>query len=170
MRESPMGYLDRLYDRPTEQPSSTSGVTETVVHFPGTTKGYGAVLDLVNKAAEVIKDIENQASEAKRTSSLAEKRIAELEAEVQLAQKCIREARHKLKESDEAAKGDRARLEAAERKLCELERRARTAEANAKENANALARIEEAIRTKLLENRLPADKLTLAAEQLEISK
>jgi hypothetical protein len=41
--------------------------------------------------------------------------------------------------------------------------RARTAEAQAKENANALARIEEAIRTKLLEKRIPAHTARLNA-------
>jgi chromosome segregation ATPase len=162
-----MGYLDRFYDQPTEQTSLRSEATEAVVRFPGMTKNYGAVLELVNQAAELIKGIESHASEVERTSyqklELAEKRIAELEAELRSAQACITEARRKLNESDEAVRTEKSRLETAERKLCELEMRARTAEAHAKENANALTRIEEAIRTKLLEKRLPANKLAFSA-------
>jgi DNA repair exonuclease SbcCD ATPase subunit len=162
-----MGYLDRIYEQTSEQPSFRSEVTEAVVRFPGMPKGYGAVLDLVSQAAEAVRNIENSASEAERTSyqkiELAEKRIAELEGELRSAQICIGEARHKLKEADDAARTDKSRLETAERKICELEMRARTAEAQAKENANALARIEEAIRTKLLEKRIPAHTARLNA-------
>jgi hypothetical protein len=86
-----------------------------------------------------------------------------LEADKRTAELWISDARTKLKESDEAARVERVRLEAAERKMCELEMRARTAEGQAKENANAVARIEEAIRTQLLAKRLPANKLALSA-------
>jgi hypothetical protein len=79
------------------------------------------------------------------------------------AQLLVSEARTKLKEADEVARAERARIEAAERRMCKLEMRARTAEAHAKENATALARIEEAIRTQLLAKRLPANKLALSA-------
>jgi chromosome segregation ATPase len=174
-----MGYLDRIYDEPSEHVSFEPHPirpNERVMRLPGATPtadtrgGSGTVLDLVYQAAAVIKGIENQAIEAEKTLDqshqqlqLARKRIEELEAEKRTAELWISEARTKLKESDEAARVERARLEAAERKMCELEMRARKAEAHAKENANAVARIEEAIRTQLLEKRLPINKLTLSA-------
>ena len=149
---------------------------ERVMRLPGATPtadtrgGGGTVLDLVYQAAAVIKGIENQAIEAEKTLDqshqqlqLARKRIEELEAEKRTAELWISEARTKLKELDEAARVERARLEAAVRKKCELEMRARKAEAHAKENANAVARIEEAICTQLLEKRLPPNKLALSA-------
>jgi hypothetical protein len=149
--------------------------SERVFRFPGTTpsatssRGCVAALDLVSQAAEVIKGIENHASESEKhvrsiadkalqRLQLAESRIEELETELQSAQACIREARVKIKESTESANIERSRLEAAERKMCQIEMRARTAEAQAKENANTVARIEEAIRVQILEKRLPSNK------------
>ena len=73
------------------------------------------------------------------------------------------ETRIKLKDPDEVARADRARLEAAEKRLSEFEMRAKTAEAQARENANALFRIEEAIRGQLLAKQLPPNKLTASA-------
>jgi hypothetical protein len=129
--------------------------------------GNGAVLDLVFQAAELIKGIENQATEAEKTSyqqlQLKQRRIEELETELRTAQVLISEARTKVKEVDEVARAERARLETAERRMCELEMRARTAEAQAKENATAVFRIEEAIRTQLLAKRLPPNKRALSA-------
>ena len=145
--------------------------SERVFNFPGSTpsatsKGRVAALDLVSQAVEVIKGIENHANESEKyvrsiadkaiqRLQLAEGRIEELETELQSAQVCIREARVKIKESVESANFERSRLEAAERKMCQIEMRARTAEAQAKENANTVARIEEAIRVQILEKRLP---------------
>jgi len=179
-----MGNLDRFYDRRSEYVSFESddpiGPKERVVRLSGphptadTRGGNVAGLDLVCQAAELIKGIENQATEAEKTSyqqlQLKQRRIEELETELRTAQLLINEARTKLKEADELARGEREaaraereRLEAAERRMCELEMRARTAEAQAKENANAVARIEEAIRTQLLAKRLPSNKLALSA-------
>jgi hypothetical protein len=170
-----MGSLDRFYNQPSEQipfRSNPIGPKDGIMCFPvasptADSRGYGTVLDLVCQAAEVIKGIENQAAETETISSeklqLLQKRIEDLEAEKRIAELCIREARAKIKQSDEVAKVERARLETAERKMCELEMRARTAEAQAKENSNAVARIEEAIRTQLLAKRLPPNKLALSA-------
>jgi chromosome segregation ATPase len=140
--------------------------SERLRRFPGapppvrTTSGCGAALDLVYQAAEVIEGIENQANEAENVVDeafqklrLAEERIEELEKELQSAQSCISEARIKIKESEEATKVERSRLEAAEAKMYQIEMRARTAEAQATEKANAVSRIEEAIRTEILAKR-----------------
>ena len=125
-----------------------------------TTSACGAALDLVYQAAEVIEGIEDHANEAESVVNeafqklrLAEERIEELEKELQSAQSCISEARIKIKESEEATKVERSRLEAAEAKMYQIEMRARTAEAQATEKANAVSRIEEAIRTEILAKR-----------------
>ena len=133
-----MGNLDRYYDLPTERPfkadpdersfeadqgerpfkADQGKSSERVFRFPGTTpsatssRGCVAALDLVSQAAEVIKGIENHASESEKhvrsiadkalqRLQLAESRIEELETELQSAQACIREARVKIKESTE---------------------------------------------------------------------
>jgi chromosome segregation ATPase len=171
-----MGNLDRLYEQPSDHVSFESDPirpNERIVRLQGLTQtgdvrgGSGTVLDLVYQAAVVIKDIENQATEAEKTShqqlQLKQRRIEELETELRTAQLLISEARTKLKEADEVARAERARLEAAERRMCELEMRARTAEAQSKENATAVFRIEEAIRTQLLAKRLSPNKLALSA-------
>ena len=140
------------------------------------TRVCGDALDLVYQAAEVIKGIEHQATVAEKRArdvaenamqklQVAENRIQELESELESARACINEARVKIREADETAKVDRSRLEAADRKLCQLEMRARTAEAQAKENANAVLRIEEAIRNQILANRPSFNKPTSAASR-----
>jgi len=183
LRGSPMSNLDRFYDSPSERPLKADPIepSEGVLHFPSTppsaaTRVYGDALDLVYQAAEVIKGIENQATVAEKRArdvaenaiqklQLAENRIQELESELESARACINEARVKIREADETAKVDRSRLEAADRKLCQLEMRARTAEAQAKENANAVLRIEEAIRNQILANRPSFNKPTSAASR-----
>jgi chromosome segregation ATPase len=133
----------------------------------GVTRDGCTAIDLVSQAAEVIKNIEDRASAQQellcQKLELAQKRIEELEADLRSAQRCISEARTKLKESEETSRIDRSRLEVAEKKMCELEMRARTAETHAKDNSTTLARIEEAIRTQILAKRLPANKLALSA-------
>jgi DNA repair ATPase RecN len=171
-----MGSLDRIYNQPNEHIFFKSdlpvGPKEGIVRFRGATptvdtRGYDAVLDLIYQAAEVMKGVENHATEAEKIAyqklQLAQRRIDELETELRTAQVCIKEARVNLKESEDAARIERSRLESAESKMCELEMRARTAEAQAKENANAVARIEEAIRTQIIAKRLPPNKRALPA-------
>lgn len=179
----PMSNLDRYYALPSEHPLTADPIepSEGVLRFPSSppsaaTRSCGDALDLVYQAAEVIKGVENQATEAERRArdiaekalqklQVAENRIQELETELDTAKACINEARVKIKEADEAAKIERGRLEAADRKLCQIEMRARTAEAQAKENANAVLRIEEAIRTQILANRPSLNKPTSVASR-----
>jgi hypothetical protein len=169
-----MGNFDRFYTQADDEDNRIRGHnaaerSEGVLPFragsPATpTNGCNAALSLVYQAAEVIKDIESQASDAEKTSyqnlQIAQKRIGELEAELRSAQICINEARVKLKEANELAKADKSRLDEAERRMCELEMRARTAEVQARENANSVMRVEEAIRTQILSRRQPSNKLT----------
>jgi DNA repair ATPase RecN len=168
---APMGTLDRFYKDIGDGIYGADGGERQmgVIRFPLETsatpaKTSNAALNLVYQAAEVIKDIENQAAEVEKTAyqklHVAQKRIEELEAELKSAQVCINEARLKLRESEEITKMERSRLDTAEKRMCELEMLARTAEAKANENANSVARIEEAIRTQLLARRLPRNKST----------
>jgi hypothetical protein len=175
-RGTPMGSFDRYYTQADDEDNRIRGHDDTerregVLPFragspAAPTKVCGAALNLVYQAAEVIKDIESQASNAEKTSyqklQIAQKRIEELEAELRSAQSCINEARVKLKESNELAKAEKSRLDEAERRMCELEMRARTAEMQARENANSVLRVEEAIRTQILSKRLPSNTLNKA--------
>jgi hypothetical protein len=169
-----MGNLDRLYRQLAERTSAGSDenelADEEAVRLGSATatvppKAHGA-LELVYQAAEVISRIEDRANETEKTLSqnleLAQKRIAELEADLHSSERRLTEMQLKLKESEEISRTDRSRLEVAEKRICELEMRARTAEALAKNNSHTLARIEEAIRTQILEKRLPTNKLTLS--------
>ena len=126
-------------------------------------RGNSAALELVYQVAEIIEGVENQAAGIEKTSyqqlQFKQKRIEELETELRTAQLLINETRAKLKELEEVARAGEARLEAAEDKMSELETRANAAEAQAKEKANTVFRIEEAIRTQILAKRLPANKL-----------
>ena len=110
--------------------------------------------------------IEDRANETERTLrqklEFAEKRVEALEADLHSSERRLAEMQAKLKESEGISRTDRSRLEVAEKRICELEMRARTAEAQAKNNSHTLARIEEAIRTQILEKRLPTNKLTLS--------
>ena len=140
-----MGKLDRLYDQRTEQTSFKTHAIEPVEAAPATAAtSYGPALDLVYEVAEVIRGIEHRASEAE----------SELRSKLQLAQRRIEELETELQ-------SERLRLEAAEREMCELEMRVRIAEAKAKDHSNAVAQITEAIRTQILENRVPSNKFKL---------
>jgi hypothetical protein len=140
-----VGNLDRLYDQRTEQTSFRTHAIEPVEAAPATAAtSYGPALDLVYQVAEVIKGIEHRASEAE----------SELRSKLQLAQRRIEELETELQ-------SERLRLEAAEREMCELEMRVRIAEAKAKEHSNAVAQITEAIRTQILENRVPSNRFKL---------
>jgi predicted S18 family serine protease len=127
-----MSNLDRFCALPSEHPLKADPIepSEGVLRFPSTpasaaTRSCGDALDLVYQVAEVIKGVENQATEAERRArdiaenalqklQVAENRIQELETELDTAKACINEARVKIKEADEAAKVDGARLEAAD--------------------------------------------------------
>ena len=142
LRDNAVGDLDRFYN---QGPRLTSFKTRAMEAAPAmATTSCGLALDLVYQVAEVIKEIEHRASttesDLKSELELAQRRIEELETELQ---------------------SERLRLEAAEREMCELEMRVRIAEADAKEHSNAVAQITEAIRTQILENRVPSNRFKL---------
>jgi chromosome segregation ATPase len=170
-----MGNLDRLYRQLSERNPAGAGEPEladeeavrlgsATVAVP--TKAHSA-LELVYQVVEVIDVIEDRANETEKTLrqklEFAEKRVDALEADLHSGEARLAQMQAKLRESDEISRTDRSRLEVAEKRICELEMRARTAEAQAKNNSHTLARIEEAIRTQILEKRLPPNKLTLSS-------
>jgi chromosome segregation ATPase len=166
-----MEDLEWLQSHMREQISSwtTSEQSETVLNFPR--RGFANVarkgrntLNLVYQAAEVIRNIEDRAKELQaRTQDLTEEAIEKLQlAETQIedlesrqlaVEACINKAQDHLQLATEALKKERARAIAAEKQVAQLEMRARTAEARAKECEDVLARVEEAIRTEILQPR-----------------
>ena len=101
------------------------------------------VLELVNRAAEAIRALEDHAREHERT----EQQVRALQHERRAAETRIAELHHHVRELEEALRTERARVATAEN---ELERRTRMAEARVAEFEHTVRRIEEAIRTKIL--------------------
>ena len=141
--------------------SGTSvGGDENILSFPPASapdKGATA-LDLVDQAADVFRSMEEHARETEArarslcTSALERLRLAEMRAEA--AERAQREfvitAEHKLKEACRALEQAQSCIEAQKDKLTAAELRAEVADAEARQAKEALALVEEAIRTRLL--------------------
>jgi chromosome segregation ATPase len=140
--------------------------TEKILHFPN---AFGSAenaqretaLDLVNQAAEVIMSIETQAAEIEVRArnlardacgklQLAESHIQSLEAARRTAEQGMHEANVRAHEAEQAFEQAQSRAAAAEAELCAMERRVKAAETRADETQQTLIRVENAIRTKLL--------------------
>lgn len=130
-------------------------------------------LDLVERAAELVRSIEDNASDIQsRARGLAEdaiKRLQSAENQIKVleekqaaAEAHINEVNARLHEAEGALKRERARVQAAEDLLPRLEMRAKAAESRAEECENALARIEFAIRSKILKEGLSARRAAAA--------
>ena len=133
---------------------------ENVVSFrrhSGTDRGTTA-LDLVYQAADVFRGIEQQARETEaRAQSLCNTAIekvrrAEMRAEAaeHAHRTLVIDAEDKLRHASRALEEAQWHLEAKEDQLTAAEFRAQAAEAEAREAKQALALVEEAIRTRLL--------------------
>lgn len=157
--------LERAADAISEFPSHASE--------PPARRGRTA-LDLVDQAAELVRNIEGHAHDIEsRARMLAEDAIKKLESaekQIQLleqkqaaAEAYIHDIKAKFEEAREALANERARVQATENLLPQLEMRARTAEARAEECEGALARIETAIRTKILKEESSARRRAHAA-------
>lgn len=142
--------------------------------FAPAVKRGRAALDLVDQAADLVRSIEDHAYDSEsRARGLAEdavKRLQASEKEIQRLEKkqaaaeaCIEDIRTKLQQTADALERERERVRAAENLLPQLEMRARAAEARAAECENALSRIENAIRTKLLRDGSSTHKRANAA-------
>ena len=128
---------------------------------PGPEERGQAALELVYRAAEVIREVEdrarNIAEDAVGKLQLANDRIQVLEAERRAAEVRIREA-------EEALKRAVARIAIAEDRLVQAERLAKAADTRASEAEKALMRIEDAVRTRLLgeQRRAAGNKIAAA--------
>jgi chromosome segregation ATPase len=122
------------------------------------------VLNLVFQAAELFSGMEEhvRATEARAQSvcksaaeraQLAEKR---LEVAEKVRREVINEAERKLQDASKALANAEARIAAAEDKVTALEFRARSAEAQLHEAKQELLLVEEAIRERLLSEKLPS--------------
>jgi len=124
------------------------------------TRGEG-ILDLVSQAADLVRDLEARANDnAKYAQTLAERaaqklraaeeRIQQLESEQRTAQDKIDEALILAAKAAEALNLEQAHARAAEEKVRQLELYVRNAEARASGSEDAVAQVEDAIRTQLL--------------------
>ena len=136
------------------------GRDENVLSFsPASTPDSGeTALDLVDQAADVFRSMEEHARTAEAraqslcTSALERLRLAEIRAET--AERAQRDfvvtAEHKLKEACRALEQAQSCIESQKDKLAAAELRAEVAEAEARQAREALARVEDAIRKRLL--------------------
>src|SRR5450631_3880095 len=129
-----------------------------------------AALDVVYQAAELIRDVDNYATERNaRAETLARQAIEKLkiahdcvqsaesrrlaaEAEIkEFSDRVGKELSVKLQKVEEAMEQTASRIAATEAQLSAAKQRARTAEMRANDAENALKRIEEAIRSRILD-------------------
>ena len=145
---------------------------EKVLRFPDAPRSAArsegeAALDLVDQAAEMIMRIEADAAavevrarslvqDAVEKLQLAESRIQSLEAGRRKAEQRIHEANARAQEAEEGLKEAQSHAAAMEAELCAMEMRVKGAEARADETKQVLVRVEEAIRTRLLDLRRTA--------------
>jgi chromosome segregation ATPase len=125
---------------------------------PSVPDSGATALNLVYRAAEVFRGMEDRAQETEtRAQSLcrsAAERLKHAEQRIEAGERArrelITEAECKLQDASRALKQAQSRLEAAEDRLTAVEFRAQAAEAEAHEAKQALALVEEAIRRRLL--------------------
>ena len=147
--------------------------TETALHLPeppahAVDDQGKAALDLVYRAADVIRGIEDRATAVEaRARSLVEDAVEQLQLannRIQSMEAERRAAEGRIQEAETAVKRAEARLVMAEGQLSQTEMRARMAETRASEAEKTLIRIEGAIRTQLLGKRPgPSGKVSAAA-------
>ena len=134
------------------------------------------VLDLINQAADLVRDIDDHAAErhsraemlakqAIEKVEIAEARVRSAESGRLAAEAETKEFSDRLREVEKVIEQTASRIAAAEGQLSVAEQRARTAEMRADEAEDALKRVEEAIRTQILERRFgdPSRRAATAA-------
>ena len=162
--QTPRGYLRDQVAEPTSIDPTGKVVQFLNAHPYSATHEGGAALDLVYQAAEMIKGIEDRAAalevrakdlvtEAAERMQLAERRILTVEAERHAAEARMNQAAVRVREVEQALERAGSRIAAAEDLLSTAEMRAQTAETRASQAEQTLARIEDAIRTRLLGQR-----------------
>jgi chromosome segregation ATPase len=113
-----------------------------------------AVINLVHQAAEVFSSMEDHARETEsRAQSLCKSALERLELaekRIETVERERREAINKLRDASKALEEAQSRIIAVEDRLTAAEFRAQAAETDAREAKQALALVEEAIRSHLL--------------------
>jgi len=131
-----------------------------------------AALDLVSQVADAIGDREHRAHQAQaRARFLAEtavRRVQLAEEQIQAIEhskrRAVDQANALLRDAARALEQANERIAAAEARAQDAQERAEAAEERAAEAERALARIEDAIRKRIIEQRLPvAANLATAA-------
>ena len=127
---------------------------ENVVSFARQPAKNPTALNLVQQAAELFEGIENQARETEaRAQSLCKSALERLELaekRIETVERERREAISKLRDASKALEEAQSRIIAVEDRLTAAEFRAQAAETDAREAKQALALVEEAIRSRLL--------------------
>jgi hypothetical protein len=146
---------------------------ETVLSFvrPSDPDLGASALDLVYQAAEVFSDMEARARETEaRAQSMckaATERLLSVEARSEAAdrarRKIITEAECKLQDASRALKQAEFQITAAEDRSTAAEVRAQVAEAKAREAVEALALVEEALRSRFRTSSSTNNKLSAVA-------
>jgi chromosome segregation ATPase len=135
------------------------GATEDVLNFQrdfrhSATTQCDAALDLVHQVCELIRDIQDRASE---TEAYAQNLVTRAAEKLQQSERRAESAEIGRREAEEDTKQVKVRLEELEESLARAEsiivtaeQRADAAETRANETEKALRRVEDAIRTQLL--------------------
>jgi chromosome segregation ATPase len=139
---------------------------ENVLSFPNSSEARlrhdgSTALDLVSRAAEVIRGIQERAAETETRAQalaesaieklqLAEARIQSAEAARHAAEESVSKLDGRLQEAERELAHTQTRLAAAEAQLAGAEQRMRAAEARAIHAEKAVNQIEDAIRTQLV--------------------
>ena len=157
--------MDRLREYIWDQVSDGGPVhaTENILSFRhplysanNLTKSPGAAaIELVNQAAERIRNVDDYAAERQvRAEALATQAIEKLKiahVRVQSADRLKTEYSVKIQHVEKLLERASSRISAVEAQLVAAKERAKTAEMRANEAENALKHIEEALRTRILE-------------------
>ena len=151
----------REYIRDQISDYSAVDATENILNFghplysaKNSTKSPGAAaMELVNQAAERIRNVDDYAAERQaRAEALAKQAIEKLKIAHQTADGLKKEYSMKIKDVEKLLERASSHIAAVETELSTAKQRAKAAEMRAIETENALKHIEEALRTRILEN------------------
>ena len=137
-------------------PSSMPAADEKIVRFgrQSARNSSPTAPSLVQQAADLFESMENQARETEaRAQSLCKSALERLELaekRIEIVERERREAINKLRDASKALEEAQSRIIAVEDRLTAAEFRAQAAETDAREAKQALALVEEAIRSRLL--------------------
>ena len=149
---SDLDWLRERFRNPVvDEPSDRDNIVSFRRAHPATDHSETA-LELVDQAAEVVSGIEDDARQIEARAQFLVKSALE---KMQLSD-------GRVEAANQALKLAQSRLATAEAQLSNAEQRAETAEARGREFENALARIEDAIRNRLLGMKVGGNRAAVA--------